>query len=73
MIPNITNNLDCIAHLHAAGHPGRNEPYNGETSYKFVLDAVAAAGYKGACGLEYMPKLDPIESLKTAMDLYGDK
>ena len=23
IIPNITKNLDCIAHLHSAGHPGR--------------------------------------------------
>ena len=26
IIPNITQNLDCIAHLHSAGHPGRHEP-----------------------------------------------
>ena len=25
IIPNLTKNLDCIAHLHSAGHPGRHE------------------------------------------------
>ena len=71
IIPNITNHLDLIAHLHSAGHPGRNELQYGETDYKVVFAAVDKAGYKGACGLEYRPLMDPIESLKTAKELYG--
>ena len=71
IIPNVTQNLDCIGHLHAAGHPGRNEPWNGETNYQFVLSAIKAAGYKGACGFEYSPKLAPLESLQKAKELYG--
>ena len=31
IIPNIVNNIDLIAHLHGAGHPGRNEMQYGES------------------------------------------
>jgi hydroxypyruvate isomerase len=71
IIPNIVNNLDCIAHLHGAGHPGRNEMQFGESDYHVILAAVEKAGYQGAIGLEYKPLLDPIESLKVAKKLYG--
>ena len=71
LIPNITNNLDCIAHLHGAGHPGRHEMQNGETDYKVVFNAVDKAGYTGACGLEYRPLLPAEESLMEAKRIYG--
>ncbi|MBE6931190.1 MAG: glyoxylate-induced protein [Ruminococcaceae bacterium] len=70
IIPNVTKNLDCIAHLHSAGHPGRNELQYGETDYKVVFAAIDKAGYTGFCGLEYRPLLDPVESLKIAKQLY---
>ncbi|MBO7176323.1 MAG: TIM barrel protein [Clostridia bacterium] len=72
IIPNITKNLDCIAHLHGAGHPGRNEMQYGESDYKNIIKAVDAAGYTGALGLEYRPLLDPIESLKAVKEIYGN-
>jgi len=71
LIPNITNNLDCIAHLHSAGHPGRHELQFGESDYKVIFAAVDKAGYTGACGLEYGPLMDPVESLQEAKRLYG--
>ena len=71
IIPNITENLDCIAHLHAAGHPGRHELQFGENDYKNIFAAVDRAGYTGACGLEYNPLLDPAESLAAAKKLFG--
>lgn len=70
IIPSITNNLDCIAHLHGAGHPGRNEMWLGENDYKFIMDAVDKAGYTGAIGLEYRPLLNPEESLLEAKRRY---
>jgi Hydroxypyruvate isomerase len=70
IIPNITKNLDCIAHLHSAGHPGRNELQFGENDYKVIFDAVDQAGYTGACGLEYGPKLEAVESLKEFRRIY---
>jgi len=71
IIPNITNNLDCIAHLHSAGHPGRHELQFGENDYKVIFDAIDKTGYTGACGLEYTPLLEPMESLRLAKDIYG--
>lgn len=71
IIPNVTKNLDCIAHLHSAGHPGRHELQYGESDYKVIFAAVDKAGYTGACGLEYSPLLDPEESLKIAKEIYG--
>ena len=38
IITNITNNLDCIAHIHCAGHPGRNELQYGENDYKVIFE-----------------------------------
>lgn len=70
IIPSITGNLDCIAHLHAAGHPGRHELQLGENDYKVIFDAVDKAGYKGACGLEYNPTMESIESLTKFKELY---
>lgn len=71
IIPSIVNNLDCIAHLHSAGHPGRIELQFGESNYKVIFDAVDKAGYTGACGLEYRPTLPPVESLQEAKRLFG--
>lgn len=70
IIPNVTENLELIAHLHAAGHPGRHELQSGESNYPFIFDAIDKAGYTGACGLEYRPVLDPIESLKRFRELF---
>ena len=70
IIPNITQNLDCIAHLHSAGHPGRHELQFGENDYKVIFAAVDKAGYTGACGLEYGPTMDSVESLKEFRRIY---
>ena len=71
IVPSIINNLDCIAHLHAAGHPGRHELQLGENDYKFIFSEAERAGYTGTCGLEYSPLLPPEESLIKAKELYG--
>ena len=70
IIPNIINNLDCIAHLHSAGHPGRHDLQFGESDYKVIFAAADKAGYNGACGLEYTPVSDSIESLETFKKIY---
>ena len=70
IIPNITANLDCIAHLHAAGHPGRHELQYGENDYRVIFAAADKAGYRGACGLEYGPTMEPAESLREFRRLY---
>ena len=71
IIPSVTGNLDCIAHLHSAGHPGRHELQYGENDYRVIFEAVDKAGYQGACGLEYNPLMPPEESLKEFLRIYG--
>ena len=71
IIPTILGNLEHIAHLHSAGHPGRHELQFGENDYRVIIDAVDKAGYTGALGLEYSPLLEPIESLRSVKELYG--
>ena len=71
IIPNITENVDCIAHLHGAGHPGRNEFETGENNYHIILRAAQDAGFKGVIGLEYRPSVEPMESLKRTMELFS--
>ena len=71
IIPAVTGNLDCIAHLHAAGHPGRHELQLGENDYRNIFAAIDRAGYTGACGLEYLPTLPPEESLAQTKARYG--
>jgi len=65
LIPNITENVEWIGHVHVAGHPGRHEPFGeNEIHYPSVLGALKKAGYTGAVGLEYFPVMDAMESLK---------
>ncbi|MBQ2736860.1 MAG: TIM barrel protein [Clostridia bacterium] len=73
IIPTVISNLDHIAHLHAAGHPGRHELHLGENDYRVIVNALDKAGYSGAMGLEYFPTLDPIESLKQTRQLLLNK
>lgn len=65
LIPNLTRNAAWIGHVHIAGHPGRHEPFGcNEIHYPSVLGALKQAGYSGAVGLEYHPRMDAAESLK---------
>jgi hydroxypyruvate isomerase len=57
-------NINKIAHIHAAGNPGRNELDRGELDYNRVFKALESAGYKGYAGLEYFPVEDPAAGLK---------
>lgn len=63
----IENNIEWIGHFHAAGVPGRHEPFNGETNYPFLLDRINKAGYDGYMGLEYIPELPCPETLEKTL------
>ena len=64
LITNSTNNIDKIAHFHAAGNPGRHELCIGEINYPEVFKAIDAAGYEGYIGFEYFPVEEPAKGLK---------
>ena len=64
----IRRNLDVIGHIHAAGHPGRHELWMGEIAYPFLVKEIVNMGYNKTFALEYLPTLDPSESLRKTLD-----
>ncbi|PZD94787.1 glyoxylate-induced protein [Paenibacillus sambharensis] len=64
VISRMQNNIHHIAHIQAAGHPGRHELYLGELNYDNIFDAIKQMDYNGYVGIEYFPIHDPIDDLK---------
>ncbi|GIW98993.1 MAG: hydroxypyruvate isomerase [Pirellulaceae bacterium] len=64
LIHRIEQNIDCIAHFHAAGNPGRHELTRGEINYPEVFRAIAGKNYNGFVGLEYWPVDEPLQGLQ---------
>ena len=57
VIRTIKNNIQYIAHFHTAGVPGRNEiDGTQELNYPAIMSAIAATGFKGFVGQEFIPK-----------------
>jgi hydroxypyruvate isomerase len=70
VIRSIQNNHQYFGHYHTGGNPGRNEiDETQEINYPAVMKAIAASGYKGYVGQEFVPKRDPLTSLKQAIEL----
>lgn len=69
VIRNITDNHQYIAHFHTAGVPGRHEiDETQELNYVAIMKAIAATGYKGFIGQEFIPKnANKLESLRKAI------
>ncbi len=63
LIDTILGNLRDIAHLHAAGVPGRAEIEGCELNYPEIVLRAERAGYGGYVGLEYFPTYDHAQSL----------
>ena len=70
IIANLTANVELVAHIHAAGTPGRHELQSGECDYKNIFAAIDKTGYTGYCGLEYGPTCPPEESLASFKEIY---
>ena len=63
VIRTIETHHDAFAHYHVAGNPGRHEPDRGqELWYPAIYRAIAATGYDGYVGMEFVPRGDPIAS-----------
>lgn len=59
---------ELIGHVHTAGVPGRHELDDAqEIHYPAVLRALAAIGYKGFVGHEFIPTRDPRAGLREAV------
>ena len=70
MIATIKKFKDYIAHYHTGGVPGRNEiDDTQEINYPAVMHAIVETGYKGFVAQEFLPKRDPITSLRQAVSI----
>jgi hydroxypyruvate isomerase len=70
VIRTIRANHQHIAHYHTAGVPGRNElDDTQELFYPAIVRAIRETGYDGFLGQEFVPRGDPIASLRAAVEL----
>ena len=60
----------CIGHYHTGGVPGRNEiDETQELYYPRICQAILESGFKGFVAHEFIPKRDPMESLRQAVSI----
>ena len=71
VIRTIRESHKYIAHYHTGGVPGRNEiDETQELNYSTIMKAIAATGFTGFVGQEFIPKQkDKIASLKKAIEI----
>jgi hydroxypyruvate isomerase len=59
-----------FGHYHTAGNPGRQElDESQELQYKPIIQAIAATGYKGYLGQEFIPAGNPEVALRQAFEI----
>ncbi len=70
VITRIRQHQDWIGHYHTAGVPGRNEIDDSqEIQYAPIMKAIAATGYRGFVGQEFIPLRDQVASLSEAVKI----
>jgi hydroxypyruvate isomerase len=70
VVATIRANSQHIAHYHTGGVPGRAEiDETQELNYRRVMQGIADTGYTAYVGQEFVPKRDPLTSLKQAFDI----
>jgi len=64
----IQENIQYIGHFHTGGVPGRNEiDQTQEINYRRVMQTIAGTGFQGFVAHEFIPKRDPMASLREAI------
>ena len=70
VIRTIRDNIGWIGHFHTGGVPGRNEiDETQELNYRRIMEAIVDLGYAGYVGQEFIPKRDPMTSLRQGKDI----
>ena len=70
VIRTIRDNHQLIAHYHTGGNPGRNEiDETQELYYPAICRAIIDTGFDGYLAHEFIPKRDPLRSLREAVAL----
>jgi hydroxypyruvate isomerase len=67
IIRTIRDNIQHLAHFHTGGNPGRNElDDTQELNWRTIAKAIADLGFSGYFAHEFVPKRDPLKSLREA-------
>ena len=70
IIRTIRDNYAHIAHFHTGGVPGRNEiDETQELNWRAVMTAIADLGYTGFVAQEFVPKREPVGSMRQAFQI----
>ena len=70
VIATIKANFPHIAHYHTGGVPGRNEiDDTQELNYRRIMQTIADLGFTGFVAQEFVPKRDPLASMKQAFEI----
>jgi hydroxypyruvate isomerase len=70
VVATIRANFPHIAHFHTGGVPGRNEiDDTQELNYRRVMQAIAELGFTGYVAQEFVPKNDPLTSMRKAFEI----
>ncbi|QMW00821.1 hydroxypyruvate isomerase family protein [Spirosoma foliorum] len=68
IIRTIRENNKYFGHYHTGGNPGRNEiDETQELYYPAIMKAIVDTGFKGFVAQEFIPKRDPLTSLKESV------
>jgi hydroxypyruvate isomerase len=71
VIATIRENIRYLGHFHTGGVPGRNEiDETQELNYHRIAQAIADSGYQGYVAHEFIPKRDPMTSLRQAVRIF---
>ncbi len=70
VISSIQRYKDFIGHYHTGGVPGRNEiDETQELNYRRIAQAIVETGFTGYFAHEFIPRRDPMASLKQAVEI----
>jgi hydroxypyruvate isomerase len=70
VIRTIRENHQYIAHYHTGGVPGRNEiDESQELHYPAIMKAIVDTGFKGYVAQEFIPKREPLASLRQGVQI----
>ncbi len=70
VIRTIRDNHQWFGHYHTGGNPGRNEiDDTQELNYRAITKAIIETGFQGHMAHEFVPKREPLVSLREAVEL----
>jgi hydroxypyruvate isomerase len=68
LIEKLEKNIDKLGLVHVADVPGRHEPGTGEINYSNIYKKLAMLKYDRYVAMEFIPRGDPVESLRRARE-----